>query len=156
MADSPIDRIVLQRVVHQLVAQRLIDRVFNHRLIGNVERGGYVECMVELALSELHPPWSLTDTWASWDLEQQDTGARIEVKQSAARQTWSSATNPARHAPSFDVAPRSGYYVDGGSEWVESDLRRHADVYIMGWHARGRPTDRRPSPAGSVAVLRRP
>ena len=139
VTDSPIDRIVLRRVVHQLVAQRLIDRVFNQRLIGNVERGAYVECMVDLALSELHPPWSLTGTWESWDLVQEDTGARIEVKQSAARQTWSSATNPARHAPTFDIAPRSGYYIDGGSEWVESDLRRHADVYIMGWHGENDP-----------------
>ncbi len=85
------------------------------------------------------PLWSVTDTWAAWDLTQQNTGARIEVKQSAARQTWASNMNAARQAPTFDIAPRSGYYADGESEWVETDLRRHADVYIMVWHGEGDP-----------------
>ena len=133
MPESPIQRIVIQRLVHQLVSQRLVERAYNQPLIGNVERGAYVECMVELALSELRPFWSLTETWAAWDLQQQDTSARIEVKQSAALQTWSS-TAPTK-PPKFDIAPRSGYYDDGGSLWVAPETpQRFADVYIMAWH----------------------
>lgn len=137
MSRSPIDRIVTQRVVHQLVAQRLIDRVYNQPLIGNVERGTYVECMVELALSESRPSWSLTDTWAAWDLEQEETKARIEVKQSAALQTWTTSAAETKPSPSFDIGPRTGYYVGGskdGSVWVDTGLMRQADIYIMAWH----------------------
>ncbi len=137
MADSNIERIVLHRVVHQLVAQRLVERVFNRPLISNVERGQYVECMVELALSEAQPPWSLTDTWAAWDLVQRDTGARIEVKQSAFLQTWSVPTSNSKARPSFDIRARSGYSDDGskqGSEWQPTGWMRQADIYVMAWH----------------------
>ena len=134
MAGSNIERIVAQQLVHRLVSERLIERVYHQALISNVERGAYVECMIELALSEIRPSWRLTDTWHAWDLEQHETGARIEVKQSAARQTWSSATE-ASSRPSFDIAPRSGYYVDGGDQWVESpEPRRFADLYVFAWH----------------------
>ena len=131
MPRSSIERIVVQRLAHQLVTQRLVERVFNQRLISNVERGPYVECLIELALSELRPPWSLTDTWASWDLEQAERGARIEIKQSAALQTWSEPSAGA--SPKFDIAPRSGY--DGENGWVATEPpQRHADLYVMAWH----------------------
>ena len=129
-----IERIVTRRLVHRLVSERLVERVYDRALIGNVERGGYVECMIELALSEVLPPWTLTATWDVWDLEQRESGARIEVKQSAAVQTW---TGPHRSsaAPSFDIAARSGYYPNGGSDWIAlKQPQRFADVYIMAWH----------------------
>ena len=138
MPRSSIERIVVQRLAHQLATQRLVDRVYNQPLIGNVERGAYVECLIELALSELRPPWSLTaGTWDAWDLWQAESGARIEVKQSAALQTWS-APNDAPSAgvpPSFDIAPRGGYY--GESGWVDKaeTPQRFADLYVMAWHA---------------------
>lgn len=123
-------------MVHRLVAERLVERVYDQPLIGNVERGQYVECMVELALSDLRPPWRLTDTWTGWDLEQHETRARIEVKQSAALQTW---TTTGRSVPSFKVAPRSGYYADGAGGWVSTGVMRHADLYIMAWHGEDDP-----------------
>ena len=133
MARSSIERIVVQRLAHQLVTQRLVDRVYNQPLIGNVERGAYVECMIELALSELRPPWSLTGTWASWDLEQAESGARIEIKQSAVLQTWGAPRTGA--SPAFDIAPRSGYYAADDSGWVASGTpQRHADLYVMARH----------------------
>ena len=139
MSNSAIDRIVTQRVVHQLVSERLIERVYNQPLISNVERGAYVECMVELALSESRPPWSLTDTWAAWDLRQDETGARIEVKQSAALQTWTAGT-PGNSPPAFDIAPRTGYFEDGSGSWVEPTApSRFADLYIMAWHSERNP-----------------
>lgn len=137
MTQSSIERIVVQRLAHQLVTQRLVDRVYNQPLIGNVERGAYVECLIELALSELRPPWSLSDnTWASWDLWQEESHARIEVKQSAALQTWN-APNDAPSAgasPTFDIAPRSGYW--GADGWISSEPpQRPADLYVIAWHA---------------------
>ena len=133
MPQSPIERIVVSRVAHQLVVQRLVERVYDRRIISNVERGAYVECLIELALSELRPPWSLTDTWASWDLEQSDSGARIEIKQSAALQTW--AAPSAKSSPTFDIAARSGYYTEGDNEWIETKTpQRHADLYVMARH----------------------
>ena len=130
MPRSSIERIVVQRLAHQLATQRLVDRVYNQPLIGNVERGAYVECLIELALSELRPPWSLTGTWDAWDLEQAESGARIEVKQSAALQTWSGSNDAPSGgaAPSFDIAPRGG--------WIAADPpQRFADLYVMAWHA---------------------
>lgn len=116
MPRSSIERIVVQRLAHQLVTQRFVERVYDQRLIGNVERGPYVECLIELALSELRPPWSLTDTWAAWDLEQRaENGARIEIKQSAALQTWDKPK--AERAREFIIAPP-----------------RSADLYVMAWH----------------------
>ena len=44
-----------QRVLHEQTVRRLVQRVYEQRLINNVERGAYVECMVELALGEHHP-----------------------------------------------------------------------------------------------------
>lgn len=137
MSQSSIERIVVQRLAHQLVTQRLVERVYHQRLIGNVERGAYVECLIELALSELRPPWSLTGTWAAWDLEQAESGARIEIKQSAALQTWSgpNAVLSAGASPKFDIAPRSGYYADDDSGWVASTTpQRLADLYVMARH----------------------
>ena len=34
---------------------------------------------------------------------------------------------------SFDIAPRKGYFSEGGSEWVPKP-GRHAHVYILAWH----------------------
>ena len=134
MSTSPIERIVTRRLVHQLVSQRLVERVYNQPLIGNVERGQYVECMIELALSEIRPPWTLTDTWSAWDLVQRDTGTRIEVKQSAAVQTWTTDAN-ATPTPRFDIAPRTGYYPGDGDVWCAVDPpQRFADVYVLAWH----------------------
>ena len=137
MPRSSIERIVVQRLAHQLATQRLVDRVYNQPLIGNVERGAYVECLIELALSELRPPWSLTaGTWDAWDLWQAESGARIEVKQSAALQTWPApnAAPSGGASPTFDIAPRSGYW--GANGWIPSEPpQRHADLYVMAWHA---------------------
>ena len=84
MGDSSTSlRLATQRVLHDLTVQRLLQRVYEQRIIGNVERGAYIECLIELALRERHPAWRLTEPWTTWDLENRSTSARIEVKQSA-------------------------------------------------------------------------
>jgi hypothetical protein len=72
--------------------------------------------------------------WAGWDIEG-DKGLRIEVKQSAARQTWTELPGLSGRpcAGAFDIAARTGYFADGGSRWV-AEVARHAHVYILAWH----------------------
>jgi len=53
----------------------------------------------------------------------------LEVKQSAARQTWTGSRNATK--PIFDVRARSGYFE--GADWV-SDPRRFAEIYVFAHH----------------------
>lgn len=127
MPDSRPDRIILQRV---------LERMYDRRIIGNVERRTYVELMIELALERLRPRWWAADTWHPWTLEQAETGARIAVRQAAALQTWSASA--VASLPEFDIAPRNGYYIDGGNAWIETNPpQRPADIYIVAYHAEG-------------------
>ena len=118
-----------QRVLHELTVQRLVQRVYEQRIINNVERGAYVECMVELVLRERHPAWRLTDTWDSWDLQDGKTGARIEIKQSAAWNTFSKRAGRGK----FNIQPHDGYFSKDGA-WIRTSRQRHADLYVFAWH----------------------
>jgi hypothetical protein len=101
--------------------------LFNSPLIQNNLRGLYVETLVSIVLGK---NWNVVSTdWSAWDIEHED-GTRLEVKQSAAKQTW---------------------YVDGRSGAVgrfgiqaakyvwENDARkeaagRQASIYVFAWH----------------------
>jgi hypothetical protein len=101
-------------------------RAFGNPVIQNDFRGIVAETIVESALG---PTWRCcSGDWLGWDFEHLD-GTRLEVKQSAARQTW---TAP-KHAspPTFDIRTRSGYYV--GSEW-HAGVGRHAHIYVFAYH----------------------
>ena len=101
-------------------------RAFGNRIIQNDFRGLVAETIVE---SALEPAWRCcSGDWLSWDFEHPD-GTRLEVKQSAARQTW---TAPKRSSPTtFDIRTRSGFYV--GSEG-RPGVGRHAHVYVFAYH----------------------
>ena len=109
------------------VLDGLCARLFDVPIMGNVERGMYVEQMI---LQILGSSWTYVGhDWAGWDLERAD-GVRVEIKQSARRQVWSKR---AAAQMRYTIAPRAGYYtVDG--EWIEK-TGRHADVYIFASHA---------------------
>ena len=132
--------------------QRLTQSIYERRIIGNVERGAYVECMIELVLQEQDPEWHMTEPWSGWDLEHRQTGARIEIKQSAALQRWSPhvrempgvdanlAPRPragsragAPPNPRFSIKPHEGYYSEDGT-WIATELQRHADLYVFAYH----------------------
>ena len=108
------------------ILTRLLDRHYRHPLISNEYRGSYVECMVLLALGdEWQPP---SDSWETFDCIHTKTCKRVEVKQSAATQSWSDDT---KYKPqsnrSFEIKP-------SGS----------TDVYIYAWHdGLGENTDHR-------------
>jgi len=75
--------------------------------------------------------------WLGHDLQHRRTGARVEVKQSARRQPWSTTRpSPLR----FDIAPRTGHYADDGITWVPRPGRA-ADIYIFALHEGWQPAD---------------
>lgn len=131
-----------------LIMQRLTQWVYERPVIGNVERGVYVECMVELALQEHDPAWHLTEPWTGWDVEHRRTRARIEIKQSAALQRWhargmqgvgdktgrlAESRPGAPPNPRFSIKPHEGYYSDDGT-WIAIEPQRHADLYVFAYH----------------------
>ena len=99
--------------------------------MNNVHRGEYLECLVaELLGSGWRLPWTAGHDWAPWDLEH-ISGTRMEVKQSAALQSWHDGKS-ASTSPRFDIAPRTGYWTLNGS-WIDRP-GPPADIYLFGWH----------------------
>ena len=112
------------------IAERLAKRLFDTPIIQNQFRSTFVEAMLEPVLEKAG--WKYTgDGWSGWDFERDD-GARLEVKQSAAIQTWSKARNIVTKG-AFDIAGRTGYFFEGGSKW-EPTPGRPANVYVFAWN----------------------
>ncbi len=116
---SPRAKAVVDRVSHEL---------FRRPLVANNFRALLVEAMVAEALE---PDWRWCSAdYAAWDFETDD-GLRLEVKQSAAKQSWAlEGSRPSR--ASFDIAFRAGRY--DRSLWVEG-RNRYAHLYIFAHHA---------------------
>jgi len=114
-----------------LIFDEIIRDLFDQPVFSNLYRLYYVERMVALALGE---GFSLVSAdWAGWDIEGPE-GVRIEVKQSAAWQTWSDVSARARPSRGiFDIAPRTGHWSDGGARWVDN-AGRQAQIYVFAWH----------------------
>lgn len=90
-------------------------------------RGELVEEMVALALE---PEWHLTEDWSACDLRHA-SGARMQVKQSAARQSWHARdAKPSRGE--FSTAYKTGRWETDGS-WT-AERSRNADIFIFAWH----------------------
>ena len=101
--------------------------LFGRPLLNNVHRSLLVEAMVAAALPKgWH--WNAGD-WSSCDLVHDD-GTRLEVKQSAARQSWHPPDGKPS-ASSFDIAPRTGEWV--GKEW-RAGAGRNAELYVLAHH----------------------
>lgn len=108
------------------IAELASQRAFGSPLVTNVNRGLVAEAVIAAAIC---PEW----TWCSQDYFAYDfshpSGARLEVKQSAARQSW--PTKKASLAR-WDIAARDGRWE--GDVWIPSP-GRNADVYVMCWHS---------------------
>jgi hypothetical protein len=101
--------------------------VFGGSLISNIYRGLVAEIIVGAALGS---EWQLCSAdWRGWDFEH-PSGCRLEVKQSAARQTWPGSRKNATK-PIFDIRARTGYFE--GADWI-ADPRRFADIYVFAHH----------------------
>jgi hypothetical protein len=108
------------------IRSKLCTAAFGDRLISNIYRGLVAEIIVGAAIGS---EWKMcSGDWRGWDFEH-PSGLRLEVKQSAARQTWTGtrkATNPI-----FDIRMRTGYFE--GADWVP-DPRRFAHIYVFAHH----------------------
>jgi hypothetical protein len=102
--------------------------IFGKPLVVNVWRALLVESLIDLIL----PPewtWCATD-YAGWDFHHIDR-TRLEVKQSAARQSWKASGSPC--SPRFDIKPRTGAW--DGADWIRAaEPMRHADLYLLAYH----------------------
>lgn len=108
------------------IQRKVADAAFGRPLVTNVLRGHVAEAIIACALE---PEWRwCAEDYSSWDFERAD-GLRLEVKQSAARQTWS--TNNIPSPASFDIAERKGRWE--GPVWV-ADPGRAAHVYVFAHH----------------------
>ena len=122
------------------ILDRLVEQSFNQPVLCNVERGMYVEYMVEHTLRTSDPAWRMTGTWDGWDLEYGERGPRVEVKQSGALVKWGPKAPivSSKGSPRFNIEPHGRYWETsplGQTETIESrSPRRHADVYVFAWH----------------------
>ncbi len=109
------------------VIARVSQVAFGKPLVTNVLRGHVAEAIVALALE---PEWRLCGgDYAGWDFERPD-GLRLEVKQSAAMQSWSTS-KPSK--PIFDVAARTGHW-QAGTQWI-AEAGRPAHLYVFAHHS---------------------
>ena len=100
---------------------------FGRPKIQNNLRAIVVEVIVDFAL---RPDWKhCSEDWNSWDFEH-TSGARLEVKQTAFRQSWKSPPSPKERR--FDIAPRTGYWHEG-TTWTDK-IGRHAHIYVFAVH----------------------
>lgn len=105
----------------------VVEAMFGKPLVTNVFRSLLVEAMITKALG---PEWRwCAADFAAWDLEH-ESGFRLEVKQSAARQSWSQPAGGSS-SPRFDIAYRKGRW--DGPSWIEGRAR-HAHAYVFAFH----------------------
>lgn len=115
---------------HSDVIDRLTRRLFGSPLLRNSIRGEVVEEIVAMALE---PAWQhCAGDWAAYDLRHVTTGFRMQVKQSAARQSWHSDASPTPR-PRFSIATKTGRYE--GPTWI-AEPGRNADLFVFAWHPR--------------------
>lgn len=119
------------KIAEQIFKDLVFD-MFDRPVMGNLYRPHFVERMIMIGLGE---EFRLTSgDWASWDIEHATSRFRIEVKQSAALQSWTRPPPDGKPGKgSFDIAPRTGYWIDGGRRWIKWP-GRIAHVYVMAWH----------------------
>src|SRR5262245_50759395 len=114
----------------EAIRRRLLDRLFGSRIIQNNFRGELVEEIVNLAIGDA---WThCAKDWAAWDFQRDRI--RVQVKQSAARQSWDNDTGEALRPRRgvFPIPEKAGYFE--GTDW-RSEPGRQADIYILAWHA---------------------
>jgi hypothetical protein len=107
-------------------ARRAAEAAFGRPLVQNNFRATVVEAIVDAALPEGWR-WCSAD-WAAWDFEHED-GTRLEVKQSAAKQSWAAPAKPS--PPRFDIRHRTGRWE--GAVWI-AEPGRYAQIYVFAHH----------------------
>ncbi len=106
---------------------RLVIRLYGQPLIRNVLRGELVE---QFVLDALGDGWTAAGDYEAWDVQSFDGQHRIQVKQSAARQSWAEAGCKPSNAR---------FSIRGSKAWTETsgwagEIQRQATVYVFAWH----------------------
>jgi len=120
------------------IALRFTTSLFDQPLIQNQYRSAFVEAMIEPYLAR--SGWRhVGDNWSGWDFEH-EFGTRLEVKQSAAWQTWdpykqaASGLLPKAGSGGFDIASRMGWFDSAGAIWTK-EAGRPAHLYVFAWNS---------------------
>jgi hypothetical protein len=112
------------------VINRLISRLYRSPIIRNDLRGELVEEVIAMGLES---EWnSCGGDWASCDLKRASDGLRMQVKQSAALQSWTVPDGP-KPKPRFSIKSKK-YRWEGPLRF--DDAGRQADIFIFAWHDR--------------------
>ena len=110
------------------VLDRLFKRLYGDPVVRNDLRGELVEEIVGMALA---PEWQLCGSdWGACDLRHSKSDLKIQVKQSAAKQSWVAGSR-GPSLPRFSIAAKSGRY--DGLDWIAGESR-NADIFIFAWH----------------------
>lgn len=111
------------------VVERACDLLFGKPLVMNVFRGQLAEAIIAVALE---PEWEWCSAdYANWDFQNAE-GLRLEVRSSAARQSWTSTSDRVPD-PRFDIRARRDVDRAVGSAAASY---RFADIYIFAYHPR--------------------
>ena len=109
---------------------KVTEATFGSPLVNNVLRGHLAEAIIALAIE---PEWEwCSGDYSSWDFQSCASGTRLEVKQSAAKQSWVLHPSSKPSAPRFDIAPRTGRWETDGS--FVAEVGRAAQLYIFAYH----------------------
>jgi hypothetical protein len=101
------------------IGLRLAARLFDRPLIQNQYRSAFVEAMIEPYIAR--NGWKhVGDNWAGWDF-QHESGTRLELKQSAAWQTWD---------PHKEKEPVKGGLFDISPRFIVRDANGQALAYV--------------------------
>ncbi len=132
------------RAAHRIAAKDRTADPLHHKVLSNIvrrhdraimtddHRQEYVVCLVtELLAPDWTSPWTKGHDWAPWDLEH-PSGARIQIKQSAAREPWDAGRKDWIRTSWFNIAlPDLFRSLDGD---LIRPPDRLAEIYVFAWH----------------------
>jgi hypothetical protein len=113
-----------------LVVEKLVRRRYGQPIVRNVLRSELVEQMI---LDALGDGWRAAGDYEAWDVESADRACRVQVKNSAARQSWASSASGSLKRR-FSIKPSRAWDELLGRRDVE--VKRHATHYVFAWHSR--------------------
>ena len=121
--------------LHHKVISSIVQR-HDRAIMTDEHRQEYVVCLVaELLAPDWTSPWTKGHDWALWDLEH-GSGARIRIKQSAARESWDAGRNVETRTSWFDIA-LPDLFMSPEGEYIEPPDRL-AEIFIFAWHGETR------------------
>ena len=121
--------------LHHKVISRIVRR-HDRAIMTDEHRQEYVVCLVaELLAPDWNSPWIKGHDWAPWDLEH-PSGARIQIKQSAAREPWDAGRKVLMGTSWFNIA-RPNLAMSLDRDPIEPPDRL-AEIYVFAWHGEKR------------------